>query len=74
MVNVMSDVKRPLRLDKYTLGTLPDGSVVFEFKLPTTGQRWMLVFDDSGYERLLQRLAETKQIAKQRKAVQSRPN
>lgn len=60
---------KPRKLEKYTLGTLPDGSVVLELELPTTGEHWMLTFDEPGYERLLEKLANTKAIAEQRKAA-----
>ena len=60
---------KPRRLEKYTLGTLPDGSVVLELVLPTTGERWMLTFDEQGYQGFLEKLTNTKAIAEQRKAA-----
>ena len=65
---------KPRRLEKYTLGTLPDGSVVLELVLPTTGERWMLTFDQPGYDRFIARLTDTKAIAEQRKRAQMMPN
>jgi hypothetical protein len=65
---------KPRKLEKYTLGTLPDGSVVFEIVLPTTGERWMLTFDEPGFERLQEKLEETKRIAEQRRKAHIRPN
>ena len=65
---------KPRRIEKYTLGTLSDGSVVLELVLPTTGERWMLTFDEPGYEQLLEKLAHTKAIADQRRRAQTKPN
>ena len=64
----------PRRIEKYTLGTLSDGSVVLELVLPTTGERWMLTFDEPGYKQLLEKLANTKAIADQRRRAQTKPN
>ena len=65
---------KPHRIETYTLGTLSDGSVVLELVLPTTGERWMLTFDKPGYEQLLEKLANTKVIADQRRRAQTKPN
>ena len=62
---------RPLMklIARYDLGSLADGSVIINFRLPGDPIPWALRFDDEALNDFLEKVDDTRRIAFRRKAA-----
>ena len=59
-------------IERYDLGSLADGSVIINFRVPGDPVPWALRFDDEGLDDFLQKVTHTRRLAWERKAATNR--
>ena len=56
-------------IESYDLGSLSDGSVILNFRLPGDPVPWALKFNDEALDDFLEKVAVTRRVALRRKAA-----
>ena len=59
-------------IECYDLGSLADGSVILNFRVPGDPVPWALRFDDQGLDDFLEKVTDTRRVALHRKEVSTR--